>query len=55
MTSMPEYTWLQRAREIGVESFWYKEGKKTASLAEYMGKGKHEPYADWIIAYVNNG
>lgn len=32
-----------------------KEGKKTASLAEYMGKGKHEPYADWIIEYVNNG
>ena len=32
-----------------------KEGKKAASLAEYMGKGKKEPYADWIIAYVNNG
>jgi hypothetical protein len=32
-----------------------KGGKKAASLAEYMGKGKHEPYADWIIAYVNNG
>ena len=25
-------TWLQRAREIGVESFWYKDGKKTAIL-----------------------
>ena len=32
-----------------------KEGKKAASLAEYMGKGKKEPYADWIIAYVNKG
>ena len=32
VTSMPEYTWLQRAREIGVESFWYKDGKKTAIL-----------------------
>ena len=32
-----------------------KGGKKAASLAEYMGKGKHEPYADWITAYVNNG
>lgn len=32
-----------------------KEDKKAASLAEYMGKGKKEPYADWIIAYVNNG
>ena len=29
---MPEYSWLQRAREIGVESFWYKDGKKTAIL-----------------------
>ena len=32
VTSMPEYSWLQRAREIGVESFWYKDGKKTAIL-----------------------
>lgn len=32
VTSMPEYSWLERAREIGVESFWYKDGKKTAIL-----------------------
>ena len=25
MTSMPEVSYLDRAREIGVESFWYKE------------------------------
>ena len=24
-TSMPEYSYLRRAREIGVDSFWYKE------------------------------
>lgn len=24
-TSMPEYSYLKRAREIGVDSFWYKE------------------------------
>ena len=24
-TSMPEYSYLQRAKEIGVDSFWYKE------------------------------
>ena len=24
-TSMPEYSYLQRARDIGVDSFWYKE------------------------------
>lgn len=28
VTSMPEYSWLQRAREIGVDSFWYKDGQK---------------------------
>lgn len=28
VTSMPEYSWLERARSIGVDSFWYKEGKK---------------------------
>lgn len=27
-TSMPEYSWIARARKIGVESFWYKEGQK---------------------------
>lgn len=25
VTSMPEASWLKRAREIGIESFWYKE------------------------------
>ena len=25
MTSMPEYTFLQKAREAGCDSFWYKE------------------------------
>lgn len=25
VTSMPEYSWMSYAREIGVESFWYKE------------------------------
>lgn len=25
VTSMPEASWLSRAKEIGVESFWYKE------------------------------
>ena len=25
VTSMPEYSWMERARKIGVESFWYKE------------------------------
>lgn len=25
VTSMPEVSWISRAREIGIESFWYKE------------------------------
>ncbi len=28
VTSMPEYSWLSRARKIGVDSFWYKDGQK---------------------------
>lgn len=25
VTSMPEVSWIKKAREIGIESFWYKE------------------------------
>ena len=32
VTSMPEYSWLERARNIGVESFWYKDGQKDSIL-----------------------
>ena len=32
VTSMPESSWMARAREIGVESFWYKETEKTELL-----------------------
>lgn len=33
VTSMPEYTWLNRAREIGVDSFWYKDSDKETILS----------------------
>lgn len=33
VTSMPEYTWLERARKIGVDSFWYKDGDKENILS----------------------
>ncbi len=33
VTSMPEASWLKRAREIGVDSFWYKETQKEPILA----------------------
>ena len=43
MTSMPEASWLGRAREIGVDSFWYKEAQKESILAvmERTMAGEH--------------
>jgi len=32
VTSLPEYSWLTRARKIGVDSFWYKDGQKDSIL-----------------------
>jgi len=32
VTSMPEYSWLSRARKIGVDSFWYKDDRKSGIL-----------------------
>lgn len=32
VTSMPEASWLKKAREIGIESFWYKEASKQTIL-----------------------
>ena len=32
MTSMPDETWMQRAREIGIQSFWYKEADEVSIL-----------------------
>lgn len=43
VTSMPEYSWLSRAKEIGVDSFWYKDGQK-AGLLDVMERtmaGEH--------------
>lgn len=43
VTSMPEASWLKRAKEIGVESFWYKEEQKEPILAvmERTMAGEH--------------
>lgn len=32
VTSMPEYSWIKRATEIGIESFWYKEASEATIL-----------------------
>ena len=43
VTSMPEYSWLSRARSIGVDSFWYKDGQKDTILdvMERTMNGEH--------------
>ena len=43
VTSMPEYSWLNRARKIGVDSFWYKDGQKNSLLdvMERTMEGEH--------------
>lgn len=43
VTSMPEYSWLSRARKIGVDSFWYKDGQKDNFLEIMLRtmKGEH--------------
>lgn len=37
VTSMPEISWLARGKEIGIESFWYKETEKE-TLLEVMDR-----------------
>lgn len=32
VTSMPETSWLKKAREIGINSFWYKEASRDTIL-----------------------
>ncbi len=32
VTSMPEASWLKKAREIGIDSFWYKEASQNTIL-----------------------
>lgn len=32
VTSMPEVSWIKRAKKIGIESFWYKESSKETIL-----------------------
>ena len=29
---MPEYSWLDKAREIGIDSFWYKESDENTII-----------------------
>lgn len=43
VTSMPEATWISRARKVGVDSFWYKE-VESVPILEVMNRtmaGEH--------------
>lgn len=37
VTSMPEVSWMERAKAIGIDSFWYKEASE-ASILEVIGR-----------------
>lgn len=32
VTSMPEVSWMEKAKAIGIESFWYKEASEESIL-----------------------
>ncbi|MBR2589590.1 MAG: response regulator transcription factor [Clostridia bacterium] len=56
VTSMPEYSWLAQARAIGVDSFWYKEGKKD-SILEVMERtmaGEHIYPDETPLVHIGN-
>lgn len=56
VTSMPEYSWLARARKIGVDSFWYKDGQKD-SILEVMERtmaGEHIYPDDTPLIHIGN-
>ena len=56
VTSMPEYSWLERARRIGVDSFWYKDGQKE-SILDVMARtmqGEHIYPDDTPLVPIGN-
>ncbi len=56
VTSMPEYSWLARARKIGVDSFWYKDGQKD-SILEVMRRtmdGEHIYPDETPMVHIGN-
>jgi len=56
VTSMPEYSWLSRARKIGVDSFWYKDGQKN-SILEVMKRtmeGEHIYPDETPLIHIGN-
>ena len=56
VTSMPEYSWLSRARSIGVDSFWYKDGQKNTILdvMERTMNGEHIYPDETPLIHIGN-
>ena len=56
VTSMPEYSWLEQARKIGVDSFWYKDGQKD-NILEVMQRtmeGEHIYPDETPLVHIGN-
>ena len=56
VTSMPEFSWLERARRIGVDSFWYKDGQKDGILdiMEHTMAGEHIYPDETPLVHIGN-
>ena len=56
VTSMPEFSWLERARRIGVDSFWYKDGQKDGILdiMEHTREGEHIYPDETPLVHIGN-
>ena len=56
VTSMPEYSWIARARSIGVDSFWYKDGQKDGILdvMERTMAGEHIYPDETPLIHIGN-
>ena len=56
VTSMPEYSWLARARRIGVDSFWYKDSHKEdiLNIMERTMLGEHIYPDETPLVYIGN-
>lgn len=56
VTSMPEYSWLEQARRIGVDSFWYKDGQKDSilSVMERTMNGEHIYPDETPLVHIGN-
>ncbi len=56
VTSMPEYSWIERARKIGVDSFWYKDGQKDSILKvmELTMDGEHIYPDETPLIHIGN-